>query len=132
MDRLQGTYADRLSEDVQSDLDDVTDLLEGLAIARQYYKTLLLQQTLAQPSRYVTYFGFCGIIVALFVPLMYRTSASPMLGPQYLPWVACAGFAVSLAPLVVFLAYILRVAVVSQYTLSVGPFVPPAGKARDE
>lgn len=131
-DRLQGAYADRLSEDARSDLDALSDLLEAVAIARQHYKTLLLQQTLAQLSRYITYFGFGAIVVSFFVPLLYRTSAGPMVGPEYLPWIASAGIAVSIAPLAVFLAYILRIAVVSQYTLSVGPFVPPAGTVREE
>lgn len=130
--RLQSAYADRLSEDARNDLDAVIDLLEAVAIARQHYKTLLLQQTLAQLSRYITYFGAGAIIVAFFIPLVYRSRASAMVAPEYLPWVASAGIAISIAPLAVFLAYILRIAVVSQYTLSVGPFVPPAEKVEDE
>lgn len=131
-DGLRGTRADQLSEDGQNDLDAVVDLLEALSVAQQHYKTLLLQQTLAQLSRYITYFGAIAIVVAALVPLVYRSMASPMLASQYLPWVASAGIAISIAPLAVFLAYILRLSIVAQYTLSVGAFVPPAEKAQDE
>lgn len=132
VDRLQGAYADRLSEDARNDLDEVMDLLEAVAITRQHYKTLLLHQTLAQLSRYITYFGACAIAISILVPLVYRSNASPMVDPQYLPWVASAGIAIGIAPLAVFLAYILRIATVSKFTLSVGPFVPPAEKKREE
>lgn len=131
-DHLQGAFADHLSKDAENDFDAVIDLLEGVAIARQHYKTLLLQQTLAQLSRYISYFGFSAIVIAVLVPLIYRSGASPMVNPQYLPWIASASIAISIAPLAVFLAYILRIAAVSQYTLSVGAFVPPAKKVREE
>lgn len=130
-DRLQDMYADRLSEEAQDDLDAVIELLEAVAIARQHYKTLLLQQTLAQSSRYITYLGFSAIIIALFVPLIYRSQASPIVAPQYLPWVASISIASSLAPLAVFLAYILRIAIVTHYTLTVGPFVPPLEEVQE-
>lgn len=132
VDRLQSAYPDRLSEDARNDLDEVMDLLEAVAITRQHYKTLLLHQTLAQLSRYITYFGACAIVISILVPLVYRSNASPMIDPQYLPWVASAGIAIGIAPLAVFLAYILRIATISKFTLSVGPFVPPAEKKREE
>lgn len=132
VDRLQSAYADRLSEDARNDLDEVMDLLEAVAITRQHYKTLLLHQTLAQLSRYITYFGACAIVISILVPLVYRSNASSMIDPQYLPWIASAGIAIGIAPLAVFLAYILRIATVSKFTLSVGPFVPPAEKKREE
>jgi hypothetical protein len=123
VDRLR--EADRLSGDEQSDLDAIDDLLEGFAIMRQYYKTLALQQMLARLSRLVTYFGFVSILVAFYLTLVYRTNGSPAVDPRYLPWLVSAGAAVTLSPLVVFLAYVLRIATVSRYTLSVGPFVSP-------
>lgn len=132
VDRIQDAYADYLSADAKTDLDAVMDLLEAVAIVRQHFKTLLLHQTLAQLSRYITYFGVCAIVVALLVPLVYRSDASSMIVPQYLPWVASTGIAIGVAPLMVFLAYILRIATVSKFTLSVGPFVPPAEKKREE
>lgn len=109
----------------RDEFDAVSHLLEGVAVTRQYYKTLALQQMLARLSRYVTYVGFVSILVATYVALIYRTNAAPAIDPQYLGLVASAAVAVTAAPLAVLLSYVLRIATISRYTLSVGPFVPP-------
>lgn len=65
------------------------------------------------------------MIVALLAPLLYKTNPSAVLAP-HLPLVMSASLAVVLAPLVLVLAYMLRLATVFRYTVTVAPFVPPA------
>lgn len=131
VDYLRDTYADRLPEEAQNDLDAVSSLLEAVAVARQYYKTLALQQALAQLSRYIAYVGSISLLVAFYVALTYRSGGSTAVDPQYLPWIASAGVAIGISPLAVLLTHVLRIATISRYTLSVGPFVPPKEQIRE-
>lgn len=131
MDRLRDVAAPALSAEDKRDFEAVGTLLHGVAVSRQYYKTLVLQQMLAELSRYVAYFGGVAILTALYVSIIYRTSGGPSVDPQYLDVLVSAATAVCAAPMIVLLAYVLRVATISRYTLSVGPFFPPEERIRN-
>ena len=106
------------------DLEAVEALLGHVSVGRQYYKTLALHQQLAQLSRRVIYVSVPTLIVAMYVPLLYRSETATVAEPL-LPWVVSGALGVVLCPLALLLTSLLRVATVMRYTVSVAPFVPP-------
>jgi hypothetical protein len=123
--RLQNGYADRLPDRTRAELDTIIDLLEALAISRQYFKTATVQQELARLSRYIVYVGVSAIVFGFLLILVYTTESRTMVGPQYLPVLVSFGIALMTAPITVLSSYMLRIATIAEYAVSVGPFLPP-------
>lgn len=105
----------------------LTDRAEALgdAIARQFFKTMALQQDFAKLSRLIISSGLVAIVVAIAIALVYRVDATTV-PPERLGGVVSAGIGVVLAPLAAFVAYLARAATIAHRTVSVGPFVPPS------
>lgn len=122
-------YGDRLSEEPADALSAASDLLEAVAISRQFFKTMSLQQSLANLSRIVAFTGLSAIVVAVSVALVYR-SGSVTVPRAQLPGLVTLAAGVVLTPLAVFVSFILRASTVARYTVSVGPFVPPEERSR--
>lgn len=124
-DELRSTQCENLTKDDRDTLDTITDLLGVITVLRQYYKTIALHQELAQLSRQFIFVGFPAVAVALLVPLLYQTNPPEVLISYPLAPILSASLAIILTPLVLLLAYILRIATIFRYTVSVAPFVPP-------
>jgi len=123
--RLRAVTADAdLPDRVAADVDAIDELLGHLSVARQYYKTLALHQELAKLSREIIYVSLPALLVALSVPLVYRSNGAT-LPEAALPWAISAAVALVLSPLVLLVVRLLRVSTVMRYTVSVGPFAPP-------
>ena len=123
--RLQNGYADRLPDRTRAELDTIIDLLEALAISRQYFKTVTVQQELARLSRYIVYVSVSATVFGFLLILVYTTESRTMVGPQYLPVLVSFGIALMTAPITVLSSYMLRIATIAEYAVSVGPFLPP-------
>lgn len=121
---LQTEYAASMPPDVMTELTAIEDLLESVAIVRQFYKTIAIQQDLATLSRLLVYTGVTALVTVICITLMYRTS-STTLPVGLLPVVVSVGIGIIVTPLALFVAYVLRAATVARQTVSVGPFVPP-------
>lgn len=128
-DYIQSTEYKNLSRDERKSLDSIAELLGVISVARQYFKTIALHQELAQLSRQFVFVGFPAVVVALLVPLVYRTNPPEVLTSYPLAPLVSASFAIILAPLVLLLAYMLRISTIFRYTVSVAPFVPPAERS---
>ena len=116
---------DKYSEDATEELDAVRDLLKAVAVARQFFKTIAIQQDLAELSRRLVYLGIPVLLVSFYVTTTYTTLPSSMVAEPLLPLVVSAAVAVVLLPLAVLLSHMVRLATIARYTVSVGPFVPP-------
>ncbi len=117
--------ADDCPDELGDALDDVFSLLKAVATIRQFFKTLAIQQELADLSRHVIYLGLAAILSTFYLTLVYEQSAMTTLPPTALSWVVVAGIAVIFSPLAMLFAHLLRIGTVSLYTASVGTFVPP-------
>lgn len=123
--RLERTRADGLSATGRGTLEDIETLLQSIAVLRQFFKTTAIQQDLAQLSQVVAYSGFLALVTTYLLTLVYDASSGATLPAGVLEWIAPLGLAVTVVPLAFLISYILRVATISRYTVSVGPFVPP-------
>jgi len=121
---LQNEYAESIPEDVAGEFQAIETLLESIAVVRQFYKTITIQEDLATLSRQLVYSGITALMATFIVALMYLTS-SVTLPILVLPVVVSIGIGIIIAPLALFVSYILRAATVARKTVSVGPFIPP-------
>ena len=122
--RLDATYEDELPETATEALDELEDLFMELDAARDYLKTLWIQRELAKLSRMMLYTGLPAVIVAglgIFIApeIPGLTIARPIIAV-----LLSATIAVSLVPLSVLLAYVVRIALIAQRTAAFGPFIP--------
>ncbi|WP_254279089.1 hypothetical protein [Haloarcula marina] len=123
-EHVRNEHGDRLSDVAEAELAAIDDLLEAIAVTRQFFKTLSLQQDFARLSRVVAYSGLVALAVSIAMALIYRPD-SVTVPAQSLPVVFSLGLGVILTPLAVFIAYVFRAATIARHTVSVGPFVPP-------
>ena len=121
---IQNEYAASIPEEALAEFRAVEDLLESVAVVRQFYKTIAIQQDLATLSRLLVYSGMTALVAAIVVTLVYRTN-SVTLPVAMLPAIVSIGIGVIVVPLALFVVYVLRAATVARQTVSVGPFVPP-------
>ena len=130
-EHLRNRYGDELSEGATDEVDAIEDLLESVAVTRQFFKTLSLQQDFARLSRIVAYTGLLALLTSVVLALVYRTN-SVTIPPQLLPVVISLGIGVIFTPLCIFIAYVFRAATIARHTVSVGPFVPPEADSGGE
>jgi len=122
---LREEYGSDLTEAAQADLEAVGELLECVAVVRQFFKTIALQQDFAALSRLLVYTGLVALFVTASLTLVYSTGAATLTTPT-LRVVVPLALGVVVAPLALFATYILRAATVAHRTVSVGPFIPPS------
>jgi hypothetical protein len=130
-ERLRNEYADQFSPDAETEIDAIDDLLETIAVTRQFFKTLSLQQDFARLSRVVAYSGLVALTASVVMALIYQPDSATFPEP-YLPLVFSLGLGIIVIPLTVFIAYMFRAATIARHTVSVGPFVPPEDRADSE
>ncbi|MFC4358230.1 hypothetical protein ACFO0N_09750 [Halobium salinum] len=125
--RLQSELGGSLPDESMELLDDILELLKGVATVRQFFKTLALQQDLAQLSRRLIYTGVVAVPVAYFFAQVYVGGSPPSLTlpAAWLPVVASVSAGLVSLPVAVLVSYLVRVATVTMYTVSVGSFIPP-------
>ncbi|MDS0282326.1 hypothetical protein [Haloarcula onubensis] len=123
-EHLRNRYDGDLPAEATTQLDAIDDLLESVAVTRQFFKTLSLQQDFARLSRVVAYTGLLALVTSVALAFLYRAS-STTIPVEYLPPVVSLGIGVVVTPLCIFIAYVFRAATIARHTVSVGPFVPP-------
>ncbi|MFC7154482.1 hypothetical protein ACFQPA_03310 [Halomarina halobia] len=121
---LRRERGDELSPEANEHLDAVFELLKAIAMMRQFFKTMAIHRDLARLSRRLIYLGLFALLVTFCLTLVY-TRSSVSLPPDVLVVAVSAGLAIIVSPVALLSAYMLRVATVSLYSVSVGPFVPP-------
>ncbi|RAW44623.1 hypothetical protein DQW50_13405 [Halorubrum sp. 48-1-W] len=121
---VRNGYAESAPTGVRTEIRAVEELLEAIAVVRQFYKTIALQEDFAELSRMIAYTGLIAFVTTIAVTLVYREGVVT-LPSSMLPVVVTLGLGVVTTPLTLFVSYVLRAATVARRTVSVGPFVPP-------
>jgi len=125
-------YAARRALAARGDDDPAAEPLEGLVEvlrlfgpAREHFKTLYFQSELIGLSRAVLATSFPSLVVTVaalsFVDI--PTLAGAVLGVPISVLVVSAVVAVAVTPFVILLAYVIRIASITDRTLSIGPFI---------
>lgn len=120
---VRATFGDAVTDPVEEAFEDLRAVFEDIHVARQYFKTVYLQQELATLSKLLLYVGFAALLGDGFVILTYESLAAE-LGPTALLLVAATAVALVVAPFAVLLAFVLRIATVARRTAAdFGPFL---------
>lgn len=123
--RIQSGHDTHLSEDVSETIDDLVGLLQDFDIARQYLKSIYLQQELASLSRLLFYTGLPAIAALTVTFFAFTTPGGTTVSSTSLPLFVSAVITIGLLPLTVLFSYILRTATVARRTAAVVPFTVP-------
>lgn len=128
--RLEYDHGDALSAEARQSLSQLIDALELFSIARTQFRTTYTQRVLARLSRQLLYVGLPALLVVIVLSL--APAPSPPLVPAPARLVAVSALlSVGLSPLAVLSSYLLRVATVSERTVSAGPFVSRPGEIQE-
>lgn len=106
-----------------ADVDDIEDLLEDVYVTRLSFKTVYIQQELADLSIVLLYVGFAALVGGGFVILSLDRPVELTANRALLTAVVAGAATVALAPFAVLLWYVLRIATVARRTAAdFGPF----------
>ncbi|WP_336343031.1 hypothetical protein [Halalkalicoccus ordinarius] len=131
--RIQEHYAEELSEAADGQLDRLEELLQDVHVARQYFKTVHMQQELADLSKVLLYVGFPTLLGGGFVILGYGNLLELELHPYVYVAVVSTTITALFSPFAVLIVYVLRIATVARRTAAdFGPFVLQRGLPDDE
>ncbi|MDG5758471.1 hypothetical protein QA600_03860 [Natronococcus sp. A-GB1] len=121
-----------LSDAADDQLGRLENLLGDIHVARQYFKTVYMQQELADLSKILLYVGFPTLLAGAFVVLSYRNLLALELHP-YVYVVVAATITALFSPFAVLLACVLRIATIARRTAAdFGPFVLQQQLSREE
>ena len=126
--RIRARYADSLSEAATEQLTNLRELFVSLAVTRQYFKVLYLHQVFGRLSRQLVYTGLGSFLMAVLVVLVFSTGYAPLRNDFTILVFVSLALAVTVLPLVVFSAYILRIATILKRSSAPGPFTPEGEK----
>lgn len=122
--RIQEQFRNELSDATDERLDRLKEFLRGIHVARQYFKTVYMQQELADLSKVLLYVGFPTLLGGAFVILAYGNLLALELPPFVYALVVSTTITALFSPFAVLLVYVLRIATVARRTAAdFGPFV---------
>ena len=122
---LQSDHGDALTEDTDASIDELLELLTLFGPTREHLKTLYFQWELIALSRALLYVSVPALVVMALM-IMYvddTVLVGTTAGVDNLVYLTSAGYVVGIAPFVIFIVYILRIATVAKRTLAMGPFL---------
>jgi hypothetical protein len=123
--RIRNQFADELSEDTDDALAELCEALRLFGPGREHFKTLYFQWELINLSRAIVYTAVPALIVAIVTLVYYDPGVydGVVFGVDRLVLFIAVTVSITVAPFVVLLSYVLRIATVTKRTLSIGPFI---------
>lgn len=122
--RIREQFRDALTETMDTRLDRLEDLLRDIHIARQYFKTVHMQQELADLSKILLYVGFPALVGGAFIILAYGNLLALTLHPNVYIIIVSTTVTALFSPFAVLFVYVLRIATVGRRTAAdFGPFI---------
>lgn len=105
-------------------LDNLDALLEDIHITGLYFKSVNVQQELADLSKLLIYVGTAALIYGGFIVTSYENVLAVSPGRTALTVVVCAALTAAFAPFGVLLSHVMRIATVARRTSAdFGPFL---------
>lgn len=129
--RLRTRHGDALPERAVALLEDLDEALVTLDVARQYFKTLYIQQELAKLSRQLAYTGTAALVLSTLVVMIYASGYPPIVHKLPLLLLVGVSLAGAFAPFAVLFAFVVRIATIVQRTSAPGTFTPPGERPAD-
>lgn len=123
--RIYERYSDTLDEEGTEALEQLIEILQLFAPAREHFKTLYFQWDLINLSRRILVASIPALLVAGGMVIFFNdaTYSLVIFDVETLVIVIAAAATISLIPFLILLAYVMRIATVAKHTLSIGPFI---------
>jgi len=123
--RIREQYGEDLDEDGTEALERLTEVLRLFGPAREHFKTLYFQWELINLSRQILAAAVPALLVSAVMIIFFNdaTYSVTVFGVETLALVMAAAATVAVVPFLILLAYVMRIATVTQHTLSIGPFI---------
>lgn len=123
--QIQLEHGDHLSGHVDETINDLVRHLQDIDIARQYFKTIYLQEELAILSRILFYAGLPAVAIVISGLFVFTAPSGTSVSRTVLAIGMPAIIAIGFVPLAILFAFIIRIATVSQRTAAMLPFTTP-------
>lgn len=130
--QLLTTYGGDFDDETVAECTLLVKRLKQIDIARQYLKTLYIQEELARLSRYLLYVGAPTILFGVGLLQIFVTAEAAALSTEVLSLLVPVFVTVGVAPLAVLFAYVLRISTVSERTVAITPFTTPTQEQQPE
>ncbi|MFC6825364.1 hypothetical protein [Halopelagius fulvigenes] len=126
--RISKTHDDSFTDPVTEAFDEMRELLRQYTVAREYLKTVYIREEYIRLSEGLLYTGLPAIILTFCASQIYGPGVFPgqAFGIERRLLFVSGAVSVALAPFVLLISYVFRLAAMSRSTLFVGPF--DAGK----
>jgi len=127
-----GAHGETLDDRTASSLSSLVTRLEQIDIARQYLKTLYIQEELSRLSRALLYVGVPSVLSGLGLLQMFVATDAGAFDPILLSVFVPVFVTIGAAPLAVLFAFVLRLSTVAERTVAVTPFTTPTQEHQPE
>jgi len=123
--RIRERYGDELDEEGLEALERLIEVLRLFGPAREHFKTLYFQWELINLSRQILAAAVPALLVSTVMIAFFDGAAYSVtvFGVETLALVVAVAATVAVVPFLILLSYVMRIATVTQHTLSIGPFI---------
>ena len=118
-------HENHFSESVHESIEDLIDRLEEIDIARQYFKSIYLQQELAALSRILLIAGLPAVATAIASLLVLTVPSDDPITVVNIRLLLPVTLTIGLVPLTILCSFILHTATVTRLTAATLPFTTP-------
>jgi len=123
--RIHERHGDLFDEESMAALERLIETLQLFGPAREHFKALYFQWDLINLSRHILAASIPALLVSASMIAFFdvATYSVEILHVETLVVVIAIAATISLAPFLILLAYVVRIATVTKHTLSIGPFI---------
>ncbi len=131
---IRERYDRELTDRHRAAVDELDDLLELFTIAREYIKTIYIRSEYINLSQGLLYIGLPSLVVTYCATQVYAPNVFPgtTFGLSTRLLFVAGAVTVALAPFVLLISYVFRLAAMSRSTLFIGPFAAGADERRTD
>ncbi|WP_227356482.1 hypothetical protein [Haladaptatus salinisoli] len=130
---IRKRHEQTLSASEAEAFDEMDELLELFAVSREYLKTVYIRSEYIGLSEGLLYTGLPSIVLTYCAAQIYAPTVFPgqLFGIEHQLLFVSGAVTVALAPIVLLIAYVFRLAVMSRSTLFIGPFAARSASDRE-
>lgn len=123
--RIKNSHADSFDEEATEAYEELLESLKLFGIAREHFKTLYFQWELINLSRAMMYVAVPALVVTMSMLLFFDANvvSGTLLGIDATVWVVALTSTIAVAPFLLLIAFVLRIATMAKRTLAIGPFI---------
>ncbi|MFW6269767.1 MAG: hypothetical protein ACOC4G_06765 [Bacillota bacterium] len=123
--RIKKEYNTLLTEKGKEELDKLIEILTLFASTREHFKTLFFQSNLIELTRRILLAAVPALLVSCYMIIFFnpKSYSITIFNIGSLVLLVALTTTIALIPFLILISYIIRIATITKYTLSIGPFI---------